>query len=78
MIFLDADCEIIAEMSGITKKSLRKAYQSLIKNYFIEYIGKVDGRDTWKLFVQPSTTYKPNWLNDKLKKRYAVSENITY
>ena len=76
--FLDADCEIIAEMSGITKKSLREAYQSLIKNYFIEYIGKVDGRDTWKLFVQPSTTYKPNWLNDKLKKRYAVSENITY
>ena len=75
---MDADCEIIAEMSGITKKSLREAYQSLIKNYFIEYVGKIDGIDTWKLFVQPLHTFKLSWLNDQLKKRYAVSENITY
>ncbi len=51
--FIDADWEHIAFLSGIGVRSVNAAFESLVKNCFIEYHGTIEGRQTWKLFTQP-------------------------
>ena len=75
--FLNADPEAISEYSGVCKKSIPSAFQALTENCFIEPIGMVDGRETWKLFTQPQNTYT-TYMNEQARKRYKLDEIFTY
>jgi len=75
--FLSAEPEAIAEFSGICKKSIPSAFQSLTNNYFIEPIGMVDGRKTYKIYTRPPRTFKA-YMNKQARKRYNLNENFTY
>lgn len=75
--FLSADPEAIAEYSGVCKKSIPPAIKALTDNYFIEPIGMVDGRITWKLFTQPPNTFADD-MNKQARKRYKLDEIFTY
>ena len=67
--FMDADDEIICELSGITTRSLKEAYRSLSDRYFISSV-KVMGRKLWKVHIKPSFIYKREYLNKHMIKRY--------
>jgi Helix-turn-helix domain len=75
--FLNADPEAIAKYSGVNKKSIFSAFQSLENHYFMEPIGVVDGRKTWKLFTQPPFTFN-TYMNKQVKEKYNLKEKITY
>jgi len=75
--FLSTGPEAIAELSGVSKGSLPSAFRSLEKHYFMEHIGMVDGRKTWKLFTQPTNTFAEE-MNEQTRKRYNLNKNSTY
>jgi len=75
--FLNAEPEAIAEYSGISERSISSAFQSLMKCYFIESLGTIDNRMTWKLFKQPPRIFN-DYLNEQVRKRYKPKETFTY
>ncbi|MGV7222669.1 MAG: helix-turn-helix domain-containing protein [Nitrospinales bacterium] len=76
--FANPDLSIIAEFSGITKRTLVPGLISLSDHNFIENIEPIDGERAFKVFTSPEKTYKSEWLNAKAQKRYEANlENIT-
>jgi len=75
--FLSADHEAIAEVSGVSIRSIPSAFNSLKEHYFIESIGKMEGHETWKLFTQPPYIYT-KYMNEQARKKYNLKENFTY
>jgi hypothetical protein len=76
--FLSADPEAIAELSGVSKKSITSAFQSLENHHFMESIGMMNDRETWKLFTKPPHIYKSTYMNEQVRNKYNLMENITY
>lgn len=75
--FLCAEPEAIAEYAGISKKSISSAFQSLKNHFFIEPIGMVDGRETWKLFTQPPSIFNA-YMNKQAREKYNLEEKFTH
>jgi len=75
--FLNADTEAIVEYSGVCKKSISSAFQELKNRYFIEPIGMVDGRETWKLFTQPPSIFNA-YMNKQAREKYNLEEKFTH
>ena len=75
--YLSADHEAIAEFSGVSMKSIPSAFNSLKKHFFMEPIGIIDDRDTWKLLTQPPYIYTEH-MNKQARKRYKLDEIFTY
>jgi len=76
--FVNADPEAIAEFSGVCKKSISSAFQSLQEHHFMEPIGMIDGCESWKLFTIPPLIYKAPYLNEQARKRYKLDEIFTH
>jgi len=74
--FSNAEPEAIAKFSGVCKGSISSAFQSLESHYFMEPIGMMGGRETWKLFTQPPYIYT-TYMNKQARKRYNLNENFT-
>jgi hypothetical protein len=67
--FIDAEDEIVCKFSGITKRSLQNAYESLHKHHFVSPL-RVAGRRVWKTYIYPPKHYKREWLNQRIENRY--------
>ena len=70
--YANPEPEIVAEYAGVNIRSLKGAYTSLSKHHFIEFHGKIDDRDTWKLFTSLPEAYQPQYLDAQ------DTENFTY
>ena len=76
--FLSPNLSAVEKFSGVNLKSVKSGYQSLRKYHFIEPLGIIDGKETYKIFVQPKKTFDVEYLNTRNEKRYGAMENITH
>jgi hypothetical protein len=66
--FISPDKENVAKFSGINIRSIGSAYESIHDSFFTERHESVEGRKTWKLYVQPPCVLNQGCLDIKLKK----------
>ena len=69
--FMNAEESIICEFAGISRRSLSDAYESLVSQDLIKFLGVDDGKRVWKVFVKPKEYYKRDWLNQESERRYS-------
>jgi len=60
----------LSDYAGIHESTLYKALHLLDDNNFIEDIGIIEGRKTWKVFLKPDRRFEANYLNHEVSQKY--------
>ena len=76
--FCEAEPKLIADMAGISYRSYHDAFEDLQEHGLIEVIDE----STFKVFLHPPHSYKCEYLNGEILRKYkksllSVEENIT-
>lgn len=67
--FCSAELDVLAGRAGITKKSVRKALESLEETNLIKPF-KDEDLNGWMVFLRPKMRYKRAYLNKKIMDKY--------
>ena len=64
--FCQADQSLLAELSGITRKTLPSALKNLEDNFLVQRIDE----NMWKVFLKPPRYYTREWINGVIADKY--------
>lgn len=66
--YCSAEISILCLKAGITRRSYYDAIANLEDQQLIER----DSQNTWKVCLDPPVVHEPDYLNDKINKRFAM------
>jgi hypothetical protein len=73
--FVTADEDIVADLAGVSRRSLHSAYASLVEKDFLKFLDLHEGLKRWKIFTKPPLVYQVEYLNETVEKRYVGAVN---